>query len=118
MIRDWSSGGLATVCTIWNPCDLTEKIWDQFKPEYMDQVHGDQDYVHHVLTGNPLRTIPGGSNINEPAPGVTLIEPGHVLSYKRHCQGREPIDGASVVAFHGKPDWHECNDKWIGRALL
>lgn len=36
-----------------------------------------------------------------------------VCSYKYHCQLGQPPARSSVVTFHGKPDYHECNDAWI-----
>jgi hypothetical protein len=50
------------------------------------------------------------------AKGVNEIPKGKVVSYKYHCRNGLP-DGASVVCFHGKPDYWEVGDEWIKTAL-
>lgn len=56
---------------------------------------GDQEFLSELLEDNYF-ALPG------------------VYSYKYHCrdQGKPPED-AAVIAFHGKPDPHECNEQWI-----
>ena len=58
-----------------------------------ERLWGDQEYLTEI-TGNRYTPIP------------------HVYSYKYHCRTAVP-DDAAVVTFHGKPDYHECNDAWI-----
>lgn len=44
------------------------------------------------------------------------VRPGQVLSYKRHCKGRQALPkGARVVSFHGRPLPDQAPEKWINQ---
>lgn len=55
---------------------------------------GDQEFLTEI-TGNSFVPLPG------------------IFSYKYHCRGQGIPAQASVITFHGKPDYHECNESWI-----
>ena len=44
--------------------------------------------------------------------GDAFVKIPYVCSYKYHCRARLPED-ASVVCFHGKPDYPEVKDGWV-----
>ena len=77
-------------------------VWDNFTPEKMDEVHGDQNWITQALWPDRLRLLP----------------PGLVCSYKYHfLKGQSP---SPVVVFHGdpKPDqlgqFHPMAKAWRG----
>jgi hypothetical protein len=47
---------------------------------------------------------------------ITTLDRHGILSYKYHCRNRLPR-GASVVTFHGKPDYDEVRTPWVRRLL-
>jgi hypothetical protein len=96
---DWGSGALAGCIMITNGRGKTAPIWHQFGQHVIDRLHpyGDQDWITMMFKHR-----------------ATIIPDGVCMSYKRHCraQGSPPV-GASVIAFHGKPDPHEVSDQWV-----
>lgn len=65
--------------------DDGRKVWDDFKPEKMDEVHGDQNWITQALWPDRLRLLPQG----------------WVCSYKYHVLRSEPT--TPIVVFHGDP---------------
>jgi hypothetical protein len=65
--------------------DSCRKVWDEFTPAVMNEVHGDQNFICRTLYPDQLRFIPDEL----------------VCSYKYHIRrGQGP---APVVVFHGDP---------------
>lgn len=99
MTRNWSPsghGGWQSSVMFWSG-DAGEQIWDQFDYDNdSNRLWGDQEFITELM----------GERVNE-------MDPGEVVSYKYHCRGKGLPDGAKIVAFHGKPDYHECGDSWI-----
>jgi len=55
-------GGDGTVnssAMIWRN-DCARKIWDDFKPEIMDELHGDQNHITRSLWPDGIRLLPDG----------------------------------------------------------
>ena len=80
-------GGEGTVNSsvmIWHD-DAGRAVWDEFKPEKMQEVHGDQNWITQALWPHTLR----------------LMSPDWICSYKYHVQRGEKI--APIVVFHGEP---------------
>ena len=80
-------GGPGTVNSsvmLWHD-DAGQAVWDEFKPEKMDEVHGDQNWITQALWPHTLR----------------LMSPGWICSYKYHVQRGEPT--LPIVVFHGEP---------------
>jgi hypothetical protein len=80
-------GGKGTVNSsvmLWRG-DVARKVWDDFTPAVMDEVHGDQNWISKTLWPD----------------GIHLIPDGAVCSYKYHVLRGKPI--ASVVVYHGDP---------------
>jgi hypothetical protein len=80
-------GGAGTINSsvmMWHGDDGRD-VWDKFRPEKMQEVHGDQNWITQALWPDKL----------------TLMNPGVVCSYKYHVmRGVKP---APVVVFHGDP---------------
>lgn len=89
-------GGIQSSVLCWN--GRNKKPYQMFKPEFMSRLHGDQCFLTEIY-GDYYAKIP------------------KVYSYKYHARGRLP-DDASVVCFHGKPDYWEVKHDWITQALL
>lgn len=86
-------GGVQSSVMAWN--GKWREPFSKFNPETDPaRLWGDQEFISE-LRGNQFISIPG------------------IYSYKYHCLGGKPPEDAAVVTFHGKPDYHECNDKWI-----
>jgi len=78
-------GAVNSSVMLWRG-DSCRAVWDEFTPEVMNFLHGDQNFITRVL--HPKRQI------------VYLPE-DEVLSYKYHImRGRKPT---GVVVFHGEP---------------
>jgi len=80
-------GGAGTVNSsvmIWHD-DAGQAVWDEFTPEKMSEVHGDQNWITQALWPHALR----------------LMSPGWICSYKYHVQRGEKV--APIVVFHGNP---------------
>jgi hypothetical protein len=65
--------------------DAGRKVWDDFTPSVMDELHGDQNWVSKVLWPQTLELYP----------------PGLACSYKYHTL-RDDGHGA-ITVFHGDP---------------
>lgn len=70
------------------------EVFKKNHKEYMGRLWGDQEFLTELL-GDNFEKIP------------------RVCSYKYHVRGKSLPNNASVVTFHGKPDPHEVNDRWI-----
>ncbi len=80
-------GGVGTVNSsvmLWRD-DAMRKVWDEWRPEFMEQCHGDQNVISRTLGIDGIRFIPDEL----------------VTSYK-YARLRGSPDGA-VVVFHGTP---------------
>ena len=80
-------GGAGTINSslmMWADDDGRD-VWDNFKPEKMQEVHGDQNWITQALWPEKLQ----------------LLNPGVVCSYKYHVQ--RGVKPAPVVVFHGDP---------------
>ncbi len=97
-------GGIGTVNSsvmLWED-DAGRDVWDNFQPEKMNEVHGDQNWITQALWPNKLKLLP----------------PGMVCSYKYHVQRSEPT--TPIVVFHGNPKpsdlgrYHPLHKLWLG----
>ena len=80
-------GGDGTVNSsvmLWRDDD-GRAVWDDFKPEKMQEVHGDQNWITQALWPHTLNLLPDK----------------WVCSYKYHVQ--RGISTAPIVVFHGDP---------------
>ena len=80
-------GGVGTINSsvmLWHDDDA-RKVWDDFRPEKMEEVHGDQNWITQALWPEHLNLIPNA----------------WICSYKYHVLRGEPV--APVVVFHGEP---------------
>ena len=90
----WQS---SVVC--WNNGNpKAQSIFDSFdysKDRY--NLWGDQEWIEKLLKKN-----------------VTVIPHPLVGSYKYHCRTpQRPLQGASVITFHGLPNPPDCPEDWI-----
>ena len=85
-------GGIQSSVMAW-PGNWTEPLDYINWPADRDRLWGDQELLWEML-GDNWQRIP------------------HVGSYKYHCKQGVP-DDMRVMVFHGKPDPHEVQDKWI-----
>ena len=84
-------GGEGTVNSsvmMWHG-DTCRKVWDEFKPEVMNVLHGDQNWITQALW-----------------PDVNLIPREWATSYKYGGDG-------AIRVFHGNPKPHEIQDEWV-----
>jgi hypothetical protein len=65
--------------------DAGRKVWDDFRPEVMGELHGDQNWITRALYPHTLALYP----------------PGLASSFKYHWRRDEQF--GSVVVFHGSP---------------
>jgi len=79
---------------VWVSGDCTD-IASSFRPEYMQQLHGDQCFIWRAKNGR-----------------IDNFPRELVRSYKYDCTQAVP-DGCRVVVFHGKPDPHEVGAAWV-----
>lgn len=80
-------GGAGTVNSsvmLWRD-NAGRDVWDKFKPEKMQEVHGDQNWVTQALWPDRLELLPNK----------------WVCSYKYHVLRGEKV--APVIVFHGNP---------------
>ncbi len=88
-------GGIQSSVMAWR--GNWTRPYDEIKwPEVREKYWGDQEYLWTLLGDDWVR-IPG------------------VCSYKYHARQRLP-ENARVVAFHGKPDYPEVDERWIREA--
>lgn len=66
----------------------------------VEQLWGDQEWITSVAGWDRAIRMPG------------------VCSYKYHCGGGHPPQGARVVAFHGRPKPDEVRDEWVRLARM
>lgn len=91
---------ISSALMIWNGDGTTDRIYQNFSEADILRLHphGDQTYVSEQMRGS-----------------VTLIPQSLMCSFKRHCANGPP-EGASIVAFHGRPRPHEVTDEWVRTA--
>ncbi len=65
--------------------------------KFIKELHGDQCFIWRSY----------GAEL------IARYHPEEVVSYKYHCRGKRLPPGTKAVVFHGKPDPHEVNDKWV-----
>lgn len=82
------SGTINSSVMYWRD-DAGAKVWNDFKPEVMRELHGDQNWITRCLW--PDR--------------ISLFPPGFACSFKYHVQRGQPT--APIVVFHGQPKAHE-----------
>lgn len=70
--------------------DACRSVWDDFTPEVMDVLHGDQNWISQRLW-----------------PDINLIPADLVGSYKYHGFPH------TVTVFHGEPKPHQVSDSWV-----
>ncbi|MFW0776212.1 MAG: hypothetical protein ACN2B6_00640 [Rickettsiales bacterium] len=85
-------GGIQSSVMCWSG-----QIRPELSEDDIDRLHGDQCLLTEMY-------------------GDTYIKIPRVYSYKYHSRSHLP-DDASVVCFHGKPDYWEVNHRWIDQAL-
>lgn len=97
-------GGAGTVNSsvmLWRGDDGRD-VWDQFQPQKMDEVHGDQNWITQCLWPAKLG----------------LLSAGWVCSYKYHVERGAPT--MPIVVFHGNPKpsdlgkFHPLRKAWTG----
>lgn len=71
--------------------DSCTKVWTDFTPAVMDEMHGDQNHISKTLW-----------------PDINLIPSEWVKSFKYNQRQPGP-----VTVFHGNPKPTEVNDKWV-----
>jgi hypothetical protein len=65
--------------------DAARDVWDRFTPEFMQELHGDQNHISRVMYPDKIGFLPDDT----------------VQSFKYHTQrGAEP---APITVFHGNP---------------
>lgn len=80
-------GGAGTVNSsvmLWHGDDCSA-VWDDFRPEKMKEVHGDQNWITQALWPD----------------GIRLMDPKWVCSYKYHVIRGEKV--RPIAVFHGDP---------------
>ena len=84
-------------CMVWTPCEKTENIYTKFTKDVTTNLHGDQCWIGRV-----------GSDfiLNFKLPLIT--------SYKYEKRNYTRKDHSTAVwVFHGQPNPHEVEDKWV-----
>ena len=80
---------------LWTPTEATAKIFTQFSPDVMKELHGDQCWIWRVMKDD-IRNFEMHQCVS--------------FKYERHPQWRHQTDKTSVVVFHGQPKPHNCGD--------
>jgi len=81
-------GTINSSVMMWH-ADTCRKVWDDFRIEKMDEVHGDQNYITQVLW-----------------PNINLIPSGWASSYKYGGTG-------AIRIFHGNPKPPDVHDQLV-----
>lgn len=90
-------GGLQSSVMAWRGnWHLPYRMFDYQKDS--KRFYGDQEFLWDLMGDDWVR-IP------------------HIGSYKYHCVDGLP-DDLKIIVFHGKPDPHEVNDKWLSPYIL
>ena len=90
-------GGAGTINSsvmLWQGSPESEvyQIWEDFNPEVMDVLHGDQNFITQSLYPYSIKFLPDG----------------YVQSYKYGGRKQAPL-----VVFHGEPKPHQVGDDWV-----
>jgi len=85
---------------VWTPTPETDKIFTQFSPDVMKELHGDQCYIWRVRRDN-----------------IHDYPKNWVVSYKyeKHSQWHHADKDTCVYVFHGEPKPHKVKDAIIKR---
>ena len=75
----------------WPDSDVY-KIWTEFDPAVMQELHGDQNWITRALWPEHIEFFP----------------PGYIASYKYGNHQKAPC-----VVFHGEPKPHQVGDEWV-----
>lgn len=103
--KNWARsghGGIQSSVMYWEDAS---NITRHFKPEIIESgLWGDQEFLTELRDKRQIV--------------VEYFDERLVKSYKYHARelGSAP-DGAAIVTFHGKPDPHEVNDRWVRECL-
>lgn len=92
IIKDWHLPCYNSSVMVWDAGDHAQ-AWTMFRPELMEQLPGDQDWL----------TMLGGWG---------LFPAEWCRSYRAHCQAW-PTAGCRVVCFHGQPKPHQVKGGWV-----
>lgn len=102
--KNWAQsghGGCQSSVMYWNDARHIAEMFDEahvcWPPSNDGRLWGDQEYLTLLRDTQRIE--------------VDYFDPAHVVSYKYHARNGIPND-ARVVAFHGKPDPHECGG-WV-----
>lgn len=102
--KNWAQsghGGCQSSVMYWNDARHIAEMFDEahvcWPPSNDGRLWGDQEYLTLLRDTQRIE--------------VDYFDPAHVVSYKYHARNGIP-DDARVVAFHGKPDPHECGG-WV-----
>ncbi|MGE4259227.1 MAG: hypothetical protein AB7F19_07785 [Candidatus Babeliales bacterium] len=90
-IGEWKAPMINSSVMYFNGCKV---VWDAFKPDVMEKMHGDQDWIGFVK------------------PDFIHLPKGWVQSYKYSCVEGVP-EGCKVVTFQGKPKIEDVRDGWV-----
>ena len=90
-------GGVGTIQSsvmLWcgSPESQVYAAWDQFTPEVMEALHGDQNWLTQALYPQAVKFLPDG----------------YVNSYKYGKHQQAPLS-----VFHGEPKPHQVADEWV-----
>lgn len=80
-------GGAGTVnsSVMYWAGDVGRKVWDNFTPAVMNELHGDQNWITRCLWPD----------------NISLFPPGLACSFKYHVN--RGVEAAPIVVFHGDP---------------
>lgn len=79
--------------------DVGRKVWDDFKPDIMNELHGDQNWITRCLWPDK----------------ISLFPPGLACSFKYHVdRGVKP---APITVFHGSPKPSDLSSRHPLRVL-
>lgn len=90
-IGEWRAPLINSSVMLFDGC---QHIWDSFKPELMNKLHGDQDWIAIAK------------------PDFMHFPKGWIQAYKYHCKNGLP-KACKIVTFQGKPKIEEVTDDWI-----
>jgi len=80
-------------------------IYRNFKPEYMKAFRGEEDYTTAQLI---QRELTGEIKVR-----LFQDDFAGFYSYKNDVRGKSIPEDAKIVAFHGHPRPHHCQEQWV-----
>lgn len=75
--------------------DAGRKVWDNFTPSVMTELHGDQNWITRCLWPH----------------GIEFFPDGFAKSFKYHVE--RGIAPGPITVFHGNPKPHEVGARWL-----